>query len=110
MSTSYHPQTDGQTEHINQCLETFLRCYVHAYPSRWIHWLPRAEFWYNTSTHSTLGRTPFEVLYGYPPRHLGVDISAAASVPDLQQWLEEHELMHNLIRLHLQRAEDRMRR
>jgi hypothetical protein len=39
-----------------------------------------------------------------------VDISAAAPVPNLQKWLEERELMHSLIRQHLQRAEERMRR
>lgn len=69
MSSAYHPQTDGQTERVNQCLKTFLRCFVHACPARWIQWLPLVEFWYNTSTHSALGRIPFEVLYGYPPRH-----------------------------------------
>jgi hypothetical protein len=110
MSSSYHPQTDGQTERVNQCLETFLRCFVHTCPSRWVRWLPLAEYWYNTSTHSALGRTPFEVLYGHPPWHLDIDISAAALVPDLHQWLEERELMQDLVRLHLQRAQDRMRR
>lgn len=57
-----------------------------------------------------MGRTPFQVLYGYPRRHLGVDVADAAPVPDLQQWLEKRELMYDLIRLHLQRAQDRMRR
>jgi hypothetical protein len=42
MSSSYHPQTDGQTERVNQCLETFLRCFVHAYPKQWAKWLPLA--------------------------------------------------------------------
>jgi hypothetical protein len=67
MSSSYHPQTDGQTKRVNQCMETYLRCFVHACPGHWVHWLPLVEFWYNTSTHSTLGRTPFEVIYSYPP-------------------------------------------
>lgn len=84
MSSSYHPQTDGQTERVNQCMEAFLICFVHACPGRWIHWLSLAEFWYNTSTHSALGRTSFEVLYGYPSRHLDIDVADAAPVPDLQ--------------------------
>jgi hypothetical protein len=88
MSSSYHSQTDGQTERVNQCMETYLRCFVHACPRRWIHWLPLAKFWYNTNTHSALGCTSFEVLHGYPPRHIGVDVADASPVLDLHQWLE----------------------
>uniref|UniRef100_A0A0A9BHB9 Uncharacterized protein n=1 Tax=Arundo donax TaxID=35708 RepID=A0A0A9BHB9_ARUDO len=42
------PPTDGRTERVNQCLEAFLRCSVHACPHHWFHWLPLAEFWSNT--------------------------------------------------------------
>jgi hypothetical protein len=66
-SSSYHPQTGGQTERVNQCLETFLRSFVQSYPSKWSAWLSVAEFWYNTCPHSSLGRSPFEVLYGALP-------------------------------------------
>jgi len=70
MSSAYHPQTDGETERLNQCLETFLRCLVNACPRKWLDWLPLAEYWYNIAFHSALGKTLFEVLYGQPPRHL----------------------------------------
>lgn len=110
MSTSYHPQTDGQTERVNQCMETYLRCFAQACPRHWSQWLSLAEFWYNTTFHSALGRTPFEVLYGFPPRHLGLDIALAAPVPDLSAWLSERELMHQLVHQHLLRAQDRMKR
>lgn len=36
LSSAYHPQSDGQTERINQCLEMFLRCVVHQTPSQWV--------------------------------------------------------------------------
>jgi len=80
-SCSYHPQTDGQTERVNQCIETFFCCFVHTCPSSWSHWISVAEYWVNTSTHSALGWSPFEVLYGFPPRHLGYDLADAALVP-----------------------------
>jgi len=42
MSSSYHPQTDCQSERLNQCLETFLRCAVYSCPKQWCKWLPLA--------------------------------------------------------------------
>lgn len=49
MSSAYHLETDGITEHVNQCLEAYLRCFMHACPHKWVKWLHLAEFWYNTS-------------------------------------------------------------
>lgn len=80
MSTTYHPQTDGQTECVNQCLETFLHCFVHACPQQWFQWLHLAEFWYNTSCHSSLGCSQFEVLYGHSPRMLGIEAADSCLV------------------------------
>jgi hypothetical protein len=101
MSTSYHPQTDGQTERVNQCLKTYLRSFVHVCPSKWSSWLSVAEYWYNTTYHSSLGRSPFEVLYGRAPRHLGLNISDASTQLDLSTWLQQRELMLKLIQQHL---------
>jgi hypothetical protein len=110
MSTAYHPQSDGQTERVNQCLETFLRCFVHVCPKQWRNWLDQAEFWYNTTWHSSLGRSPFEVLYGYPPRHFGISVSSDVPITDLTTWLHDHELMTEVIRQHLNRAKQRMKK
>jgi hypothetical protein len=109
MSSAYHPQTDGQTERVNQCLETYLRCFVHTCPTKWSQWLALAEYWYNTSYHSSLGNSPFMVLYGHEPRHFGIDISQAYTSNDLNDWLQERALMQSLVRQHLVRAQNKMK-
>lgn len=48
MSSAYHPQSYGQTERVNQCLETYLRCFVHSCLRKWLQWLSLAKFWYNS--------------------------------------------------------------
>jgi len=62
MSFSYHPETDGQTEVINRYLESYLRCFALDQPRTWSNWLFWAEFWYNTTYHVSIGKTPFEVV------------------------------------------------
>jgi hypothetical protein len=49
--------------------------------------------------------TPFEVLYGYPPRHLGIEFTESSTVPSLQQWLAERKLMVQLVQQQLVRAQ-----
>ena len=63
-SSAYHPQTDGQTERINQILEDMLRACVLAYPQKWDECLPLAEFSYNNSYQESIKMAPFEALYG----------------------------------------------
>lgn len=43
LSIAYHPQMDGQTEVLNCCLESYLRCMTGETPTKWFHWLPLAE-------------------------------------------------------------------
>ena len=63
-SSAYHPQTDGQTERVNQILEDMLRACVLHYGKNWDKFLSLAEFSYNNSYQSSLKMAPFEALYG----------------------------------------------
>jgi len=51
-STTYHPQTDGQTKVVNRCLGTYLCCITGTQPKRWPYWLPWAGFWFNTNCNA----------------------------------------------------------
>jgi len=67
MSTTYHPQTDGQTERVNQELEQFLRATVAKEQHSWEEHLPMAAFAHNSQYNSAIKMSPFEAMYGYKP-------------------------------------------
>jgi hypothetical protein len=63
-SSSYHPQTDGQTERINQILEDMLRANILHFDNNWDKCLSLAEITYNNSYQGSLKMAPFDALYG----------------------------------------------
>jgi hypothetical protein len=63
-STTYHPESDGKTERVNQVIEDMLRMYVMDKPSKWEDYLHLVEFSYNNGYHASLKMSPFEALYG----------------------------------------------
>ena len=65
-STAYHPQTDGQTERVNQEIEIYLRAFINHHQDNWEDWLPAATFSWNSKPGPT-GRSPFEATKGYQP-------------------------------------------
>jgi len=68
LSTVYYPQTDGQTEWINQELEQYLRVFIDHRQEQWPDWLGTAKFMYNNKIHVTTKISPFKVNYGQDPR------------------------------------------
>ena len=63
-SSAYHPQTDGQTERVNQVLEDMLRACAISFPEKWDACLKLAEFLYNNSYQESIRMAPFKALYG----------------------------------------------
>lgn len=109
MSSAYHPQSDGQTERVNQCIEGYLRCFIQSCANQWSHWLHLTEFWYNTCYHSSTQHTPFEILYGHAPRHFGIDPDQDCQTADLKLWLQERKTVTALVQQQLLRAQTRMK-
>ena len=86
-----------------------MRCMVHSCPTKWAQWLPLAEFWYNTTFHSAHGHSPFEALYGHPPKHFGIAINDACATPDLDEWMKTRQELMQHIQHNLARAQQRMK-
>ena len=109
MSTAYHPQTDGQTEIVNKCLEQYFRAFTSDKPHKWASWLPLAEFWFNSSFHTSLKLTPFEALYGFPPSKLQSYVPGITRVATLNSLLSQRQDVLNILRDHLAAAQGRMK-
>ena len=63
-SSSFHPQTDGQSEIANSTILDLLKCYVAEQKTEWEKYLPLVEFAYYNTVHSSTGKVPFEMIYG----------------------------------------------
>jgi len=68
LSTAFYPQTDGQTERVNQELEQYLRIFIDYRQEQWPKWLGTAEFAYNNKAHSSTRILPFKANYRQDPR------------------------------------------
>jgi hypothetical protein len=70
MSTAYHPETDGQTERVNQTIEVMLRFYVNYHTDNWDQFLDLVEYSYNNQVNASTTMSPFYANFGYLPTAL----------------------------------------
>eukprot|EP00253_Pinus_taeda_P007363 PITA_07363 len=90
-STSYHPQTDGQTEIVNKWLEGYLHNHVNGEQRAWLKWLHLGEYCYNTSHHMSIGMSPFYALYGYHPLSFADMMFTDSKAPRAKIWIQESQ-------------------
>jgi hypothetical protein len=110
MSSSYHPETDGQTEVLNRCLESYLRCFSSDQPKTWSHWIPWAEYWYNTTYHVSIGKTPFEVVYGRKAPTILRFLSNETKVAAVASELTDRDEALAQLKLHMLKAQQQMQK
>jgi hypothetical protein len=105
LSSSYHPQSDGQTERTNQTLEQYLRCFINYQQDDWVDFLHFAEFAYNNSVHSSTGYTPFFANIGYHPRWTMMAHPENSKNPAVEDRLRQLQDVHVALSQHLQNAQ-----
>jgi hypothetical protein len=106
---SFHPQTDCQTERINQMIEAYLRSFINYEIDNWVRLLPMAEFAYNNSVTQATGMSPFFANYG---RHLGcTNPSTTPTSNNTQEGYINHLVsVQGLLMRNLKATQERMKK
>ena len=110
LSTVDHPQTDGQTERVNQVLEDMLRAYVSKKQSDWESYLPIIKFGYNSAKHVSTGFSPFMLMYGFQPCSLVSLGLTNEKINKVKDFLQDHMDMLRVARLNVCQAQDRYKK
>src|ERR1044072_6798517 len=90
------------------CLESYLRCFTTEQPKTWSYWIPWAEYWYNTTYHVSIGKSPFEVVYGRQQPKLLRYLSNETKVAAVALELQERDEALNKLKRHLLKDQHQM--
>jgi transposase InsO family protein len=107
MSMAYRPHTNGQTEHIKQVLEGYLRTFTSRQQDDWDDLLPSGEFHYNNSQHSSTQQTPFMLNTRRHP-HMGFEPEQPCSnLESVNEFVEHMPLGIEEVKAALTKAKDK---
>ena len=109
LSTAFHPQTDGQTERINQELEQYLRFFIKHRQEDWLEWLVAAEFAINNKVHTATKVSPFIANYGKELR-MGEDIRIKGKVESATEFVERMKKVQEEAEAALRKTQEEMKR
>src|SRR5258708_5733054 len=103
--SGYHPEGDGQTEHLNQVLEQYLRAYTNYQQDDWSSLLPLVEFAYNNATNKTTGVSLFFANKGYHPS-LMVEPNVQVSSIGAQRFISDLDNLHTELKRSIAKAQE----
>jgi len=109
LSTVFHPQTDGQTERVNQELEQYLRMFIDHRQEQWPNWLGTAEFAYNNKTHSSTKVLPFKANYGQDPR-MGFEMRRKGKYEGAEKFITKIKEIQEEAKAALGKAQEEMKK
>ena len=109
LSTMFHPQTDGQTERINQKLEQYLQFFIEHRQKDWPEWLAVAELAVNNKVHMATKVLPFMANYGKELRMEG-DIRRKGKVESVTEFVERMKKVHEEAETALKKTQEEMKR
>ena len=109
LSTAYHPQTDGQTERVNQEIEQYLRLFVNYRQDDWTDWLSIAEFSHNNRLHTSTDHSPFYLNYGRQPRS-SFTIPTNLTVESAEDFAQRMKTLHKQTTSALEQTAARMKK
>jgi len=107
--TAFHPQTDRQTERMNQELEQYLRFFIEHRQKDWPEWLAVAEFVVNNKVHTATKVLPFMANYGKELR-MGGDIRRKGKVESATEFVERMKKVHEEAEAALRKTQEEMKR
>ena len=108
LAMAFHPQSDGQTERMNQELKQYLRVFVDHKQETWPECLALAEFAYNNKAQASTKQSPFFVNYGRHPR-MGFEPRREGKHPAAQEFVEQMKEVHEEAQAALKKAQDDMK-
>jgi len=109
LSMAFHPQTDGQTERVNQELEQYLRMFIDHRQEQWLEWLRTAEFTYNNKVHSSTKTSPFKANYGQDPR-MGFEGRKKGKYTGAEKFVEKMREMQKETKATLGKVQEDMKK
>jgi len=109
LSTASHPQTNGQTERVNQELEQYLRMFIDHRQEQWPNWLGTAEFAYNNKTHSSTKVLPFKANYGQDPR-MGFEMRRKGKYEGTEKFIMKIKKIQEEAKVALGKAQEEMKK